>query len=61
MTHKQKCLQHCKDYLTQRNLLAYYCSKEFERIYSKGGSIANPYSFGLSTGDAMIRNAKPHF
>lgn len=59
MTHKQKCIQHCKDYLSQRNLLAYYDSKEFERIYKNGGCNANAFSFGLNTGDAMIRNAKP--
>jgi hypothetical protein len=58
MTQKQKCLQHCIDYLSQLNLSEYFDHKEFNRIYRNGGSEANPFSFGLSAADAIIRNSK---
>ena len=59
MTQKQKCIEHCKNYLSQRNLSEYFDSKEFDRIYKSGGSNANAFCFGMRAGDIIIRTAKP--
>lgn len=60
MTHKENCIQHCKDYLQSRSLIAYFNSKDFEHIYRKfNGAQGNAFSIGLNAADYIIINAKP--
>jgi hypothetical protein len=60
MTHKQKCIQQCKDFLNSRNLSQYFNSADFEHIYRKfDGANGNAFSIGLSAADFIIFNAKP--
>ncbi len=60
MTHKQKCVEHCKEYLDSLNLSAYYNSTHFEHIYRKfNGAQGNAFSIGLNAADFILINAKP--
>ncbi len=60
MTHKQECIQHCKDYLNQRQLQQYFNHQDFEHIYRKfDGFNGNAYLVGMNAADFIIVNAKP--
>jgi hypothetical protein len=54
MTQKEKCKTYCKEYLQSLSLTHIFDETEFERIYRKGGSQANAYTFGLSCADRLI-------
>jgi hypothetical protein len=59
MTQKEKCIQHCKDYLQSLQLLQSFNSEDFNHVYNKfNGSQANPYTFGLRAADHIISNSK---
>lgn len=60
MTHKEKCVQHCKDYLHTRELSQYFNSTDFNHIYRKfNGAQGNAFSIGLTAADYIIIHAKP--
>lgn len=60
MTHKQRCIDHCKDYLQQLSLPDVFCTKAFQHYYRKHqGAQGNPFNVGLSAADMMIRESKP--
>lgn len=60
MTHKQRCIQHCKDHLDSRNLSQYFNKADFEHIYRKfNGFQCNAYSIGLDAADFITVNSKP--
>ena len=60
MTHKAKCIQHCKDFLAEKNLSQHFNTADFNHIYRKfNGYECNAYSIGLDAADFIIINAKP--
>lgn len=60
MTHKQLCVQYCKDFLSMRDCIAFFSMKEFEHFYRKNnGPHANPFTLGTSAADFIIRTANP--
>lgn len=60
MTHKAKCIQNAKDYLTQLQFANIFSISLFEHYYRKNnGSNGNAYLVGLNAGDLMITQAKP--
>jgi len=59
MTHKQRCIQHCKDYLDRFDCSHYYNSSDFEHIYRKfNGAQGNAFSIGLDAADYILQTAK---
>lgn len=60
MTHKEKCIQHCKEHLNNLLLSQYFNAADFNHIYRKlEGAHANAFSIGLDAADYIIINAKP--
>jgi hypothetical protein len=61
MTHKQKCIEHCKGYLQQLNLNQYFSETLFMHIYRKqNGAQGNAFSIGINAADHIINNSKPN-
>lgn len=59
-THKQACINHCKDYLNTRECGQYYNEADFMHIYRKfNGANGNPFYVGMDAADFIMRTAKP--
>lgn len=57
MTHKQKCIGYCKEYLSTYSLTGIFSYSLFENYYRKfHGSNGNPYTVGLHAADYIIIN-----
>ncbi len=57
MTHKEKCISYCFEYLNQRNAAFAFCFDTFSHYYRKNnGAWGNSYSIGMGAGDMMIQN-----
>lgn len=60
MSHKQQCIEHCKDFLQQLNLSQYFSESLFMHVYRKQqGSQGNAWSVGINAADYIILNSKP--
>ncbi len=60
MSHKEKCVQYCKEQLQNLQLSQYFNAKDFEHIYRKyNGAQGNAFFVGLNAADFIIHNAKP--
>lgn len=59
MTHKQQCIQHCKEFLQQLNLAQYFNESLFMHVYRKqNGAHGNAFSVGIDAADHIIINSK---
>jgi hypothetical protein len=60
MSHKQKCIDTCKEHLQSRNLLYTFDESIFNHYYRKNnGGMGNSMIIGLKTADMMIELYKP--
>lgn len=58
MTHKQNCIQVCKEHLQNLSLAHLFTDADFNHVYRKRqGSQANTYNFGLKAADFIILNS----
>jgi len=55
MTHRQKIIAYCKDYLEQRNIAEIYNEAQFDQYYkSSNTSLKNAYSAALEAADFIM-------
>lgn len=56
MTHKQRCISYCNEYLQTLSLDNIFSQALFNHYYRKNhGYMGNPYLVGLNAADLMIR------
>ena len=62
MTNKERVTAHCKEHLTDRNLINCFDSTALNYIFTKhNGTTANAYILGLKAADYMILNPPKNF
>ena len=55
MTHKENCIDHCKQYLQDLSLSDIFDEKHFNHYYRKhNGGMGNAFTIGLKAADMMI-------
>lgn len=60
MTHKQRCIDNCMQYLEQLQLGYAFSTSIFNHYYRKNHCCTgNAYLVGLNAADMMIKNCQP--
>lgn len=60
MSHKEKCINYCREQLQNLNLLHYYSEAKFNHVYRKqNGAQGNAWIIGLNAADYILFTSKP--